>query len=876
MSEKMRKDILTGLSLALVMLWSFAPSAAAQEEAEESINEDYAGLEEITISARKREEKLQEVPISVTALSGEALDAQHISDTLQIQFDIPNFLFGKTNFTGQNLQIRGIGSAVVAASGEAAVGVHVNTVPLPTRLFEQEFYDVDRIEVLRGPQGTIFGRNSTGGSFNVWTKKPTDEYEGNLEIEGANYDSIKLKGAFNFPLSDDLRLRFAGVYHDREGFIYNEPTDTHIDDRNLFGVRGSLQYDIADDTTADLMISYFKESDMRARYNKQLCKKDTAPFPFNIGCTNEPPVFEAANSLGSLASVFEGPAMVTFGLPPLYPVGVDSMANSVNPADYRKTANAVNPSYNVDELQITLDLSHEKDDLTFSWVSGYTRSHVDSRQDYFMAIPSLAYDPVAVATLAGAFPAAFSSPGGSELCLDGTMCFDRSWTRDQSSTNYYVASSEFRVVSDFDSRLNFTAGAIGTYGSSQGDYFVYFGGAEILGRIWKNAADPTYDPALYHYDNATKPATTWSIGLFAEAYYDLTDSTKLTAGLRYTHDEKTARSRQSLLNGLGVPGAGVLPPWEDQEASWNAGTGRLSLDHDFDFDFTDQSMGYVSVSRGYKPGGFNPPQAADNLLLSVDETFKPETIWAYEAGTKNMLAGNRVQANVSAFFYDYQDYQISKIVSRTSVNENIDAFIWGLEAEFVYVPIENLRLSMGLAYLGSSIRDSSSIDPADPTAGDPAWFVVKDQGNGSNQITSDPGDPLNSAFWNTDGGIAKDLDGNELPNTPDVQINLMAQYTYPLADGSSLMANISYYWQNDMYGRIFNSPRDKISSWSQTNIVTRYQNESQTFHFDLWVRNVADAEDITGHYFTDASSANFTNVFLLEPRTFGATVGVTF
>lgn len=873
--------------LGSILLLAFAAPVAAQEpgpvlgsEAELEESGQGKGVEEIIVRARKREERLQEVPVSVTALTGSTLDARKIDDALDIQFEVPNLFFSKTNFTGSNLQIRGIGNQVVAASADQAVGIHVNTVPLTTsRIFEQEFFDVERIEVLRGPQGTLFGRNSTGGSFNVYTRKPGPEWESDAEIEYGSYQSFRFKGAINAPITDILQMRVAGMFHRRDGWMYNIGTQHLIDDRLLGAVRGSFRLQLGDDTTVDAMVSYFKEKDGRSRIGKQLCTKDTAPFPTSLGCTNAPPGFGALNSYSTLGGIFDTVALTGIGLPGLYPTGVDANAAAVNPPDLFTHNSRIDPSYEADEILAILDVGHQLDDLAISWVTGYLNTSVNSQQDYNMVQPSLAWTPASIAIIAPLGGITTQGPPGAPtgMCFPGFGCADRSWAQDDAQASSEQISTELRAVSDRDSNFNYTVGAIYSYFVTRTDYFVFFSGAEVLGSL-AQAANPARNPELNHFNNQTDPARTKSFGLYGEVYYDFTDATKLTLGARYTYDNKTARSRQYLLDA-----SGQLPLFANQQASWNNGTGVISLKHDFDFSFTDQSMAYASISRGFKPGGFNPPAVAGTV---VPLTFDPETVWAYEVGTKNQWWNSRVQTNLTGFFYDYRDYQISKIVARTSVNENINAYIWGLEAEFVVVPIDDMQINASLAYLGSSIQGSTSIDPSNPTAGSPNFGNLKDLTNGSNLICAlpAPGVPVSCPnlappYTNppTSDGIATGLAGKELPNTPDIQINIGVQYTFgaPLI-GGDLTPRMSYYWQSSMWGRIFNTPRDMIPTWSQFDAGIRWADIEGRYYVDLWCRNFTDNRDITGQYFTDATSGNFTNVFVLHPRTFGVTVGAAF
>jgi outer membrane receptor protein involved in Fe transport len=897
--ERLRSAIFVLLSilLAAALLPAHAgaqelegdPDATLEGDLDEPETAAGKGIEEITISARKREERLQDVPISVSAFSGANLDEQKIFDVLDVQFQVPNMLFGKTNFTGANFQIRGIGTAVVSASGESAVGTHINTVPvLTSRLFEAEYYDTERIEILRGPQGTLFGRTSTGGSFNLYTRKPGEEWGGDAEFTYGNYNTFRLKGAINMPVHEKFRMRFAGMFLDRDGFIYNISTNSNVDDRRLYALRGSFQIDITDDTQLDLMGSWFRESDNRSRIGKQKCTTDGNPSNVSLGCRGDLPLqFNTLASHSTLGGILESYALA--GINPafaLYAPGVDANAGAINPPDLRTHNSRINPSYTADEGFAMADLHHNFKNLTASWVTGYQYTKVESNQDYNMTRPALAWDPAAVAAINATFGIP-TNTSGTGLCLGVFGCTDRSWAQDESTAETTVISSELRVTSDYDGPINFTAGAIYIYGSTQTSYKVFFSGAEVLGRITK-FANPDYNPEANHFNSETDYAITNSFGLFGEVYWDITDTTKLTAGARYINDRKDVKSRNYLLNYVPTT-PDRLPPYNFQDASWNDGTFRVTLDQQIPLDFMDQSMVYGSISRGFKPGGFNPPAVVG---ATVPDTFDPETVYAFEIGTKNEYFDRRVQTNITAFFYLYNDYQVSKIVERTSVNENINANVWGLEAEFVFVPIDNSRIDFSVAYLGSSIKDSASIDPANPTAGVPGWISAKNLADASNFIcdttratpcnTFAPpplGGPLSNAQYK-EGNLTV-LSGNELPNSPNVQIFVSGQYTFELPYDTSLTPRISYYWQSEMYGRMFNTVADRVDSWSSADFGLRFVDDSGRFsvtswYLDFWMKNFMNNDFITGHYLTDASSGNFTNVFVMDPRTIGITIGANF
>ncbi len=897
------------------------PAVSAEEEGAFSDEEMedlelMAGeIENIIINARKREETLQSVPMAVTAISGYELDNQNVVNVSDIQFKVPNMSFTKTNFTGTNLKLRGIGTDLTAASGDAGVEVNINYAPATsTRIFESEFYDLERVETLRGPQGTLFGRNATGGALNIYTKKPVDFHLSEGEYSYGNFNAHRIKGMVNIPATDWLRFRFAGLYHNREGFIQNLATGNDIDGRNNGSIRGSVQADLPFDITMDAMVQYLHEGSNRSRIGKQLCKKDRGSplqtFPFSIGCSDDRPGFESVTSHATLGGILETYGLDAFadelaaltGNPKLtlnlYDLGVDISPDPVKNElmNFRVHDTILDPTYELDETFLVVELNKDIGSYSFASTTGYRDVSLFSEQDFNMAQTEVLYDPVAVASLAALSPNLSVGATANTICTSENLtagngpnnnCFDRSFAKDRSFTDSWTVSQEFRVASNYEGTFNFTAGASYLQFYSAGNYEVFFTGAEILAQLNQAIVNPNYNAALLgHFTSATNPYELWAAAVFGEAYWEPTDDLKVSAGLRYTHDDKKVRARSPFLNGQGLTQGQIdadptllpdgSPVWTEQAASWDEVTGMLTVDYDLDVDFTDETLLYARFSRGYKGGGFNPP-VDPSEAAGISETFDPEYVWAYEVGAKNRFWDNRIQANLTGFFYDYQGYQVAKIQARTAINENVDAYIWGLEAEFLALFFDHLALNMSIAYLGTQIQEGESIDPANPSNDAPGYWNVKDPDTGSNVVTSNPSDPTNPAFWHPDGGFAVPLQGRRLPNTPDVQINVGAQYTLEVpALKGDVIPRIDYYWQNESYGRFFNSVRDEIDPWSQLNASLRYETERWGLFLEFWIKNALNSNDITGQFLTDANAGNFTNVFLLEPRTMGGTIGVAF
>ena len=219
MSRKslLAKVLLGGAAIAI----AGSGTAIAQDNSGQT-NASSGGSEEIVVTAQRREEAIQDVPIAVSALSASQLQDQGLTGGYDLLQAVPNVSFSKGNFTGYNFQIRGVGALVVAAGADAGVSVHLNNAPLTAnRLFEADFYDVSRVEVLRGPQGTLYGRNATGGVVNVISTQPGPDFEATLRGEWGNYNEQRYTAILNLPLANNLAFRIAGTGLSRDGFWHN-------------------------------------------------------------------------------------------------------------------------------------------------------------------------------------------------------------------------------------------------------------------------------------------------------------------------------------------------------------------------------------------------------------------------------------------------------------------------------------------------------------------------------------------------------------------------------------------------------------------------------------------------------------------------------
>ena len=187
---------------ARVLAFAIASTLALAQQSHAQDTKRTELIDVVIVTAQKKEENLIDVPIAVSAFNAEALQRRQIDQATDLQLNIPNVSYTKTNFTGSNFQIRGIGVSSVGGSSDSGVETHFNSVPIKSpRLFETEYFDIERVEVLRGPQGTLYGRNATGGAVNVLPKRPQlGEFGGDIEVGAGNYGEIKGKGALNVPM----------------------------------------------------------------------------------------------------------------------------------------------------------------------------------------------------------------------------------------------------------------------------------------------------------------------------------------------------------------------------------------------------------------------------------------------------------------------------------------------------------------------------------------------------------------------------------------------------------------------------------------------------------------------------------------------------
>ena len=473
-----------------------------------------AAVETVTVTSSKLGgADVQSIPISITALSQEQLTATQTAGGPDLVKQVPNLTFTKTNFTGYSIQIRGIGTQAISVTTDPAVAVALNDIPfIRNHFFEQEFYDLSQAEVLRGPQGTLYGRNATAGVVNLTTAKPTDQFEAMASGEIGSYHQHRFEGMINLPIIDDrLDIRIAGEWTKRQGYSFNEITDQRIDGRDLWSGRVSIAWKPFENLQTNLVWEHFSEDDDRMRTAKQTCK--TAPFPDTIEGVSTGNDFDLDSlsfrphlSQGCLptslysADAFEVPNGFTLPyytgasqlIGPIVPHGFDPYASTVQSTNLRVIESTNNPVYKAknDTVEFNADYAITPA-LTLTSQTGYNNDFLWSTEDYnrFNSAPGAFTVPGNEGTDYTMYQSITPDPeagtngvpvGAGIFCDPQLGCSNRLVAQDLSDEHAWQLSQEFRLASNFTGPLNFSVGGNYLHYETEEDYYVFINTLTII------------------------------------------------------------------------------------------------------------------------------------------------------------------------------------------------------------------------------------------------------------------------------------------------------------------------------------------------------------------------------------------------------------
>lgn len=749
-------SIVIGTSLVLINKQVFAQDGAGV-------------LEEVVVTARKREESLMETPISITTFNSEILASMNVVSIAEVGLQTPGMVFSDSaNLSGSSnasaVYIRGIGQSDYTLSVEPGVGIYIDDVYLPHSLGNvANVVDVERIEVLRGPQGTLFGRNTVGGAVRVITKKPHDEFEGDIEFTTGSYSRADVKGHVNLPLSDDLFVRLSGLSQNRDGFVDRPFLSGKPGDKNSDDLIAQARWNATNNFTADLMVGFHRENSEGA----PLLLLDAAlgQGTHAAWATNTAPVVDPNRLQGLLL----GPALIGFGS------GVDCCI-SYSDTDIDHSGE----NYTVD-LTLNWDIT---DSLSLKSITAYRKVDMNFGKD------------------------SDSAPFVQEVEL-------------HLSVDYDVWSQELQLSGNaFNDRLDWVVGAYYFYEDGVEDDFVPFGTFDLL------------SGGLF---------STEDYAVFAQGTFDVTDKLSVTAGFRYTDEEKIASwdgvNHQAVIAGFTNATTPFKNPLNPPFPTVQPGTYKDSLTEwvpyaNISYQWNDALMTYFTYSEGFKGGGVQ----VRNGPLNVVPTFGPEFVESYEIGLKWSGMDGRFNVSAAGFFMDYTDLQIAATilaggVANSRVTNAGDAEIKGFELELSTVPFDKFRLDMGLSYTD-------------------AEYVELIPGS---SVTLD----------------------HELPYTPEWQFNASASYTIETTYGR-FIPRVDIGHTSDFFNEFSNSLRTQHDDLTRLNLALAYEDNSGKWSGSLFVHNALDEQRIVAGFDGFPVGSGYTEGTVSRPIEWGLRVRRSF
>lgn len=711
-----RAALSVGICAATISLCAPWDAARAQEAPPEE-DASQGGVQDIIVTAQKRSERLQDVPIAVTAISGEDLESRGVAKTLELAQAVPGLSY-PVNLVSAVPRIRGVGTTSAVAGNEAAVATYIDGVYYASAASSLlSLSNIEQIAVLKGPQGTLFGRNATGGLIQITTKEPSQTFSGSVAATIGNHDtyggSLYVTGGLGESVSADLAV----YYNDqRDGFGRNITTGRDVNKSRELAIRSKFLFQLGDSTDFTLAGDY---ADMH------------------------------------VAGPARRPAMGT--------TTITGVPYAGGPFDIESN---IDNGTQTEQFGVSAKFVHRFGTVDLVSITAYRRA-------------------------------------------DTHVLFDI----DATPLSLFSSDIEFEDR-QFSQELQLISTASGPFKWTLGGY--YFRGSGAYARATAGL------PTLIQYIETKQRIRSPSI--YGQASYDFSDATSLTLGLRYTHEKRLFDGRADIFTratGITAPTVPVSGELPEGRVTW-----RASIDQKV----SPNVLIYASYNRGFKSGGFN------GAKFAVAESFRSEVLDAFEVGIKSDFLDRKLRINGAAYYYDYQDLQISSYVNGTVQFSNAAAAeIYGVDLEVTAKPFDALTLTSGFAYTHARFKSFPTAQTSTPLP------------TGGNLIS--PGD----------------ASGNKVPYTPDWTFSIGADYRAQLPTGS-LQFNVNYYHNDGFFGEPENRLRQK--AYDLLNGSIRWNLDAdERVSLLLWGRNLTNQV-----YATQTIAQAQLDLYVPAPgRTFGAT-----
>jgi len=758
-------------------------------------------LEEITVTARRREENLQSTPVAVTALTGEALETRAAATVDAVSQFVPNVQFdGAAALSGgaynATVFIRGIGQNDFAIFSDPGAAMYLDGVYLGRSIGGiMDAVDLERVEVLRGPQGTLFGRNTIGGAVSLVSRQPGDEFEGEVSLTGGSFNRLDGKAVVNIPFSDTFSTRFTVASINRDGYQERLTDGKDPGDRDATIGRVQALWNASESINIGLSLDA-----TRVRQNSApLTLVDVAPVgvPFQ--------------------NLYNGLVAPGLGIPA--PNGVSTVNASWRTSDIDQTW-AGGPSVN--------DLDTRGAALTVDWDLG--KAAIKSITAYRELEALFARDGDNTPfTFRETINDDDQDQFSQELHLTGTSFGDR--------LTWLLGAYYFDESAQEDGKANL---AIGTFAALEA--LTLPAGTTWCGLPGPNPRAIATCPPPLRFGGAGNPnnvgvdvgvdlftrVANESVALFGQGTFDITDMLSVTAGLRWTQDDKEVQLvhfREA--SGRYVVGApGTQDTFKEQ---WSEVTPKLGLE----LQVTDDALLYASYAKGYKSGGFNARPLSG--IAEVQTPYDPEIVDSYEVGAKTRWWDRRVTANLAVFFNDYTDMQLTiNATPQNFVRNAGEAEIKGAELEIVARLAQGFDVNMAAGYLDAKYTE---LDPQLATLNPP--------------LTVD----------------------KELVKAPEWTLSAGMQYRFDLGAGEIVLRG-DWAYKSKVFHDVFNDARLAQDAFDLFNAYAAFITSNRQWEIAVFGTNLSDERyRVSGN-----SSAGFglAESTFSAPREWGATLRYRF
>ena len=767
----MDKKLFIKHPLTLILTIFFSASIASQ-----------AFLEEVIVSAEKRLESVQDVSQAVTAITSSEIETKNINSMVDLSAIVPGVTVAKNEGYKTIISIRGIGNETNQnAIAAPSVAFHLDGVFIasPFSLLT-DFVDIDRIEVIRGPQGTLFGQNSTAGAINVVTKAPSlDEESSSLSMSLGNYNMKKISSSFNVPISESVATSFSFAGHKRDGYSFNTILEQDLDDANDFSFRNDWFFQLSDTSSLRIFGQYY-DLDRNGSAMKGI--DDTTVDPRKLA--QDAPSEQTLTS-SVYAAIYE---------------------NELDFADLKILA-----STQRDDISVRRDNDRHDFGIAATSIPGVAsypyaeyRFETSLVETTTFEINLVSNEPLMDGKLDWTFGAFYM-----EHEIQNKI---REYISRDDDIPEYVCSEPFANTS-----VPGTAATNSIGGDGTATCFVVGGAvATFLAELgFVTDAFPSRE----------------SLSVYGQTTYSFSDDLRLVSGLRYTEDSFATR----VGNFFAFETNGFVSTLDETAEEV---TGKLTME----YDFQDDAMYYISATRGFKPGGSNltfgfatqaelnaafrgPNAFTPSILVAplVLPAFEPETVDSLEFGLKADFYDGRARANLAVFDYSYDNLQIQATdpdVFRGGVVNIPESEVTGVELEFTGILTDSLTLDANLAFLDTEITGS---------------FLYLDNIN-AEQYGFGQEDLRLAA--------ATDIRGNELAKSPEYTADISLTHVADFPSGSTMTSTLQYIYRGEFIQRVANeAAQDFVPAYEIINL-TFAVDFSDSMGLDFVFANLTDEDGV--------------------------------